>query len=79
MEGCEGLKRVIQCAVLMAIAIITYWLYLNQVGAVPFLLLSIFFFYKAYEAYRERSKKHKVGQRIDHSAASTGKKAEIIT
>jgi hypothetical protein len=63
----------------MAISIITYWLYLNQFGAVPFLLLSIFFFYKAYGECRGRSNKHKAGQRIDHSAASTGKKAEIIT
>ncbi|OKL37558.1 hypothetical protein [Domibacillus mangrovi] len=73
------MKRVIQCAVLITIATITYWFYLNQFGAVPFLLLSIFFFYKAYRAYHGRSKNHKVGQRIDHSAASTGKKAEIIT
>jgi hypothetical protein len=79
MEGREGLKRVVQYAALIAVAIISYWLYLKQIGAVPFLLISIFFFYKAYGEYRGCSKKRKVGQRIGHSAALSEKKAEITT
>ncbi|OLN24190.1 hypothetical protein BTO30_01920 [Domibacillus antri] len=79
MEGREGVKRVMQYAAIVVVAIISYWFYLKQFGAVPFLLISIFFFYKAYREYRGRTIKQKSTPQIDHSASSTGKKAEIIT
>jgi uncharacterized membrane protein YbaN (DUF454 family) len=57
----------------------SYWLYTKQLGAVPFLLLSIFFFYKTYDELTGRAKKRREMKRMSHSAAPAGKKAEIIT
>ncbi|OMP66566.1 hypothetical protein [Domibacillus epiphyticus] len=73
------MKRVVQYTAMIIVAIFSYWLYLKQFGAVPFLLISFFFFYKSYEEYSGRSKKRNRTPQIDHSAPSAGKKAEIIT
>ncbi|MCP3761504.1 hypothetical protein NLX67_03740 [Domibacillus sp. A3M-37] len=55
------------------------WLYMKQFGAVPFLLLSIFFFYKTYDEVTGRAKKRRETKQMSHSSAPAGKKAEIIT
>lgn len=79
MEGRGNVKRIFQCIAAAAVAGISYWLYWKQFGSVPFLLISMFLFYKAYKVQSGRMKKRQKTEQMDHSPASAGKKAEIIT
>jgi uncharacterized membrane protein YbaN (DUF454 family) len=72
-------KQLLICVTVAAVSVGSYWLYIKQLGAVPFLLLSFFFFYKAYEEITGKAKKRRERKQMSPSIAPAGKKAEIIT
>ncbi|WP_046174607.1 hypothetical protein [Domibacillus indicus] len=73
------MRQVINYLAISIVSIGSYWMYTKQWGAVPFLLLSIFFFYKAYDEVSGRAQKRRTAKEISRSTAPGGKKAEIIT
>ncbi|OES44873.1 hypothetical protein [Domibacillus iocasae] len=73
------MKQFLNYVTIAVVSIGSYWLYMKQFGAIPFLLLSIFFFYKTYDEVTGRAKKRRETKQISHSAAPAGKKTEIIT
>lgn len=64
-------------AMITALLFLARWLYLHQLGAVAFLSLSVFLFYKSYEEYSKDSKKNQEASKEVMPASV--KKPEIIT
>lgn len=78
-EGCGSVRQFLAFVTIAGVSISSYWLYIKQLGAVPFLLLSFFFFYKAYDELTGRAKKRRERRQMPSSIPPSGKKAEIIT
>ncbi|WP_050180440.1 hypothetical protein [Domibacillus robiginosus] len=73
------MRQFLICVTIAVLSIGSYWLYIKQLGAIPFLLLSVFFFYKAYDEVTGRARKRRERRQMGSSIAPAGKKAEIIT
>ncbi|MEK4027693.1 MULTISPECIES: hypothetical protein [Bacillaceae] len=55
-----------------------FWLYQIQLGAIPFILLSFFLFYRTYVEMKKKSLAEKPSEE-DVSKKADKKKAEIVT
>lgn len=73
------MKQLLHYLIVALVSVGSYWLYMKQLGAIPFLLLSIFFFYKTFDELSGQAKKRREAKKTAPSPAPTGKKAEIIT
>ncbi|WP_409971024.1 hypothetical protein [Bacillus sp. Bva_UNVM-123] len=52
------MRRIFIIASVIAVMIGTYYLYQRQLGAIPFLLLSIYFFIQAYNQLSKKNKEN---------------------
>lgn len=67
MQDVETVKRIFIFAVIVAIVVGGYYLYQKQLGAIVFLLLSIYYFKKAYSQLFKKTKKYNVEEKGDEN------------
>ncbi len=48
MTGCEKVKQLLGYIIIGVGTFVVIWLYNKQLGSIPFIFLSLFFFYKAF-------------------------------
>lgn len=72
------MKQVLNCILLGVCVPAAFWLYQVQLGAIPFILLSFFLFYRTYVELRKKDLAKKSSQE-GISEKTDKKKAEIVT
>ncbi|MFK2825638.1 hypothetical protein QYG89_08090 [Bacillus sp. B190/17] len=72
------IKRTLSIIMLGACMYSALWLYNIQLGAIPFILLSFFLFYRALAVIRTKSKDEKLPEEVIQEETDE-KKAEIFT
>lgn len=72
------MKQISNCILIVACTLAAVWLYQIQFGAVAFILLSFFLFYRSFIELRKKKEKAKTSPKEIPEKADK-KKAEIVT